>query len=86
VRDPRLDEDVVVADLGDLLFRVAGDEPACIPQQVGEVAIAYSSQLVEVTSVALVVGAREQRGGMGLLWLGHAHSLRDGARASHGHE
>jgi hypothetical protein len=60
VRDTSLDEHVVLADLGDLLFRVARDEAACVSQQFGEVAIAYSSQLVEVASVAFVVGACEQ--------------------------
>ena len=86
MRDPRLDEHVVLADLGDLLLRVAGDEPARVPQQFGEVAIADSPQLGQVASVALVVGAGEQRSGMRLLWLGHAHSLRHGSLASHGHE
>ena len=65
VRDASLDEHVVFADLRDLFLRVAGDEAACVSQQFGEVAIAHSPQLVEVGSMLFVVGAREQRGGLG---------------------
>ena len=65
VRDARFDEHVVVADLCDLLLRVAGDEAARVPQQLGEVAIANAPQLVELRSILLVVGAREQDAELG---------------------